>query len=218
MSNGGLHLRRGTAGIETEASTRRASGLQAALQGRLPLVISLLALCVALTALLLGGRSPNIAYVRSTELVYGYVGMKEAHAVFERKKSVWQSELDSMQRAYQAAKEAFDREAAGLSGAERSQRGDRLNAQEAAFAKRQDELNARAQDQDRTLTQGVLNQINAAARDFGKSHGYDVVLSAAPSGAILYGADEIDITAEVLDALNRSYATSGAVIDTARHE
>jgi len=63
-----------------------------------------LTLCIAilafgLTIFLLADKyigTKKIAYVRSTELVYGYLGMKESHNKYERQTKAWQANIDTL--------------------------------------------------------------------------------------------------------------------------
>ena len=66
------------------------------------------------------------------------------------------------------------------------------------------------------MTQGVLSQINSLAQQYGKEHGFDLILSTTQSGSILYGDDAIDLTKDLLATLNRNYNPSAPQNDPVR--
>ena len=55
------------------------------------------------------------------------------------------------------------------------------------------------------LLQGALNQINEFVAQYAEANSYDVVLGTTAGGNVLYGAEYVDITDEVIEGLNASY-------------
>ena len=54
----------------------------------------------------------------------------------------------------------------------------------------------------------VVDTINTALDKYGKSHGYHLILGATPSGNILFGNNQADITGEFIEYLDRKDSTS----------
>jgi len=57
------------------------------------------------------------------------------------------------------------------------------------------------------MTQSVLNQVNSFVEQYGKEKGYDIVFGTTNSGNLLYAKESMDITKEVLEALNANYSS-----------
>jgi outer membrane protein len=55
------------------------------------------------------------------------------------------------------------------------------------------------------MTEGVLNQVNSFIEEYSKNKGYDLVIGTTTSGNLLYAREYMDITDEVLKALNENY-------------
>ena len=163
------------------------------------------ALVLSVVALIRSGGRPSIGFVRSSELVYGYHGMKEAQKLFEAKKTKWQADLDTMKSDYRRALNSYNSEYPSLSSKDREKREEQLQRQEASLQEYSHNLNGKAQEDDQKMTQGILNQINAAAREYGKEHGLGLIVATTESGNILYGDQGIDITDELLEHLNRDF-------------
>ena len=49
------------------------------------------------------------------------------------------------------------------------------------------------------------NQIDAFIKIYAKENGFDLIVGTTSSGNVLYGADGIDVTEELLKALNEQY-------------
>jgi Skp family chaperone for outer membrane proteins len=173
------------------------------------------ALALSIMALVRSGGRPTIGFVRSSELVYGYHGMKEAQKLFEAKKMKWQADLDTMKSDYRRALNSYDSEYSSLSPKEREKREEQLQRQEAGLREYSQNLGGKAQEDDQKMTQGILNQINAAARAYGEEQGLDLIVATTESGNILYGDKGIDITSALLERLNRDFYGGAPHADSA---
>lgn len=136
---------------------------------------------------------PRLAYVRSEVLVNEYAGMKEAQRAYKEKEQQWQANLDTLQADYQRKQTAGNTPPAVLQQMEQ-------NARQYAQA-----ITQMAEEEDTRMTQAVLEQINSFVQQYGKDHGYDLILGTTASGNILYGRETMDITGELLEDLNRHY-------------
>jgi outer membrane protein len=66
-----------------------------------------------------------------------------------------------------------------------------------------------AAEQDKKLTSSIIAQINSFVQDYAKRKGYDLVLGAEGTGSIYYGSKSMDITNDVLAAMNKDYKLVG---------
>lgn len=57
-----------------------------------------------------------------------------------------------------------------------------------------------------TLVQGVLNQINDFIKKYSEEHNYTLVFGTTDDGNLLFGNKSVDITEDVLDELNNEYS------------
>ena len=148
-------------------------------------------------------RNTRIAYVRSNELVYGYFGMKEAVENHQREQQGWRTNLDSLQQdLLRSRSRALELRNMGRANEEL----------ERAMIKQQQELQRYAQAMDERAKQAeperlasVLDQINSFVERYAEANGYDLVLGTTDSGSLLYGQGGMDITQELLAALNKEH-------------
>ena len=155
-------------------------------------------------------QKPKIGFVRSSELVYSYKGMSEAHEQQENKTKEYQSNVDTLQMDLQKAINNYNLEFSKLSKEERAEKEKMLIIQKENFQNYSQNAREAIEKSNTTLTEGVLNQINTFVEKYAKDHGYTIIFGTTTSGNILYGEDQIDITEDVLKALNGQYSSAPA--------
>ena len=153
-------------------------------------------------------KSMPVRYVRSADLIYNFQGMKEAQKKQERKTVALKSNVDTLQIQFQKAVNQYNQDFPHLSKEERTQRENLLALQRENYRKYTQQINESIQEQDQKLTEGVLNQVNVFVEDYAKKKGYDLVLGTTASGNILFAKNYMDITNEVLEALNKDYSST----------
>jgi outer membrane protein len=152
---------------------------------------------------------PKVAYVRSADLVEGYIGMKEAKNLYKDKVAKWQTNVDTLKSDYEISINKYNMDMPRLSQSQKVEREELLKKQEINIRQYMSVLEQKAQEEDTKITQGVLNQINSYMKNYGEDNGYDLVLGLTIHGNVLYGKDAIDITDDVLKGLNDSYKSTG---------
>lgn len=153
-------------------------------------------------------KKSKIAYVRSADLIYNYEGMKEAQAKQEKKTLELKSNLDTLQVNFQKAISQYNQEYPKLTKEEKLKREELLGVQQNQLKSYAQTVEETIKKQDDQLTQGVLNQVNSFVEEYSKKKGYDLVLGTTSSGNILFATESMDITNEVLTALNSQYKQS----------
>lgn len=183
--------------------TRRIAALKVKLN--VALALGILALLISVAGI--GGLfdDKKIAYVQSDRLVNEYMGMKESRNLFQGKADIWQANIDTLQSDFTRALETYQNEFDGLTQKERKEREESLYRQEKKLVEYKQVMEQQAKEEDLEMTQGVLNQINSFVETYGDENGYDIILGTTYSGNLLYGRGMLDITDELLKALNKSY-------------
>lgn len=178
--------------------------------GTVALVVGVLGCVLGAVALYMATvRTPKIGYVKSEDLVYGYEGMKDAQARFQKQQQIWQANIDTLRLDFQRAVNQYNNEFSTLSAQVKAQREQQLRTQEEQLMRYEQALRDKARDEDQKITSNVLQQLNGYAKEYGEQHGFDVVLGTTQDGGILYGGTSMDITTDVLQYLNDRYRVSG---------
>lgn len=148
---------------------------------------------------------PKIAYVRSGDLVYEYIGTKEARKSYDGKSQLWQSNLDTLKSDFQRAVSDYNLHYSSLTDKEKAEREKLLRQQENNIGVYAQNIQKQVNEEDTKMMQGVLNQVNAFAEEYAKQHGYDLIVGTTTSGNVLYGTTAMDITDDLLKAMNENY-------------
>ncbi|MEQ8477227.1 OmpH family outer membrane protein [Fulvivirga sp.] len=151
-------------------------------------------------------KSKKIGYVNSQELIYEYSGTKEAMVKFNKKKSDWQSNVDTLKIDFQRAVDQFNRDFKNLSNEERNKRAEDLTRRENQLKSYSVAISEKIEVEDQKLMQEVLDQVNVLIEEYARKNNYDLILGTTDAGSILYGDDQLDITSDILEELNQKYA------------
>ncbi len=173
--------------------------------GVLNLILS--AAVLVILALIISGtiETQRIRYVRSSDLVYNYAGMNEAQNSFNRKKAGWQARIDTLKAEYEAEWSRYIQQVENLSEQKRTEKEKSLAIQRERVLDYSQNLAKRSQEEEQVMLEGVLNQINSFTRSYAIEKGYDLVYGTTSGGSLLYGKESLDITDELLAALNKHY-------------
>lgn len=175
------------------------------MKSTITLIIAILALVLSTLSITGFFQKKKVAYVRSTDLVYGYLGMKEAQAEYQKKSQMWTMNIDTLQKDYQLGFSRYTAEVSRLNPAQKAERERLLSEQQKNIMTYTKAVNEQAKMEDEKITKGVLNQINSFVEEYGQENGYDIILGTTDSGNLLYGKESMDITDIVLKELNISY-------------
>lgn len=80
-----------------------------------------------------------------------------------------------------------------------------FEAKREMFINTKNEFDAENEQTQKTYNEQILTQLNQYVRDLGKEKGYNIILAAEGSGAVMYGKEELEITDEAIVFLNQKY-------------
>lgn len=170
--------------------------------------LSVVSIATLAVLLITGGTEKRIGVVRSNNLIQGYKAMQDAQERYENKQKVWQTSISTLEEELQSAVENYRTVYASLSKEEIQKQELALEQKRSNYVQYTRSIKEKVEAEENGMMQGVLNQINSFVEQYGKEHGFDVILGTTAAGNVLYGTESVDITDEVLKALNDAY-TSG---------
>ncbi|HBS86939.1 MAG: hypothetical protein A2W91_12985 [Bacteroidetes bacterium GWF2_38_335] len=151
------------------------------------------------------GESKKIAYVRSQELVYGYLGMKEAQEQFRLKTQLMQANLDTLKNDYNVTLNNYKINTETYTPEEKKEMIGILEKQRNNIVQYSKAIEEKTKEEEGKMLEGILNQINSYVEEYGIRNGYEIIFGTTLSGSILYGNEATDITDELLTDLNNVY-------------
>lgn len=160
-----------------------------------------LALVAVLTAGAAAQSSQKFAYIRSSILLDQAPGRAEAEAQYQKEASVYGDQVKRMSDSLNAMIAAFDKVQATLSATARETRGKEIQAKEAEYQRRTNELQQKAQQREGELVQPILDKVKAAIEELRIEGGYTFVFNADQGSSIVAMDKNLDITDRVLAKL-----------------
>jgi outer membrane protein len=166
-------------------------------------VTSLLLLAFAVYFLFF--NNSRIVYVDSQKLLAGYKGMVEARKDYDKRRTVWQANIDTLTSDVQSAIKQYSKDQALGTPKEKELSKQLIGTKQKQLIDYQNAIKQNAAQEEDRLNQQVFSTINAFLERYGKKHGYKLILIAA-NGNIAYADQSTDITDKVVDELNQEYA------------
>lgn len=140
----------------------------------------------------------KIAYVNTTQLHENFSLKKELEEKFSKVQLARQNLLDSIKFKIQY----LSIKGATLSEQEKMQ----VNDLQRSFLYKEKEFSDENAATMQQYSDQIWKQINQYVNDYGKKHGYDLILGATGQGNIMFAKQEDDITKDVSEYINRRYA------------
>ena len=150
-------------------------------------------------------NSSSQVYVDVNKLIEGYKRTKVAKAEFDKKANVMKANVDSLVGKWQKELQAYEKERVSLSPKELKLKQELLGNKQQQINSYQEAIQKQIQEEDKKVTQTVINDINDYIKEYGKKKGYKIIFGASGGGNIMYADESTDLTAEVLKGLNGEY-------------
>jgi outer membrane protein len=172
---------------------------------RLPIILSAVAIVLAALSIYFSRSSSQLVYVDVNKLMEGYKRTKVAKAEFDKKASTMKGNIDSLMTGWQKELQAYEKERVSLSPKELKLKHELLQNKQQQINGYQEAIQKKIQEEDKKVTQTVINDINDYVKEYGKKHGYKIIFGASGGGNIMYAAESTDLTEVVLNGLNAEY-------------
>lgn len=153
----------------------------------------------------------KLAYVNGDTLNANYIFLKEQKAAYEKKQNAFENEMQQKEKALQSEAMAFQKkiQAGTMSQAEGEATQKRLGQQQQALEQRHQTITAQLMKEQTEIQDAFQARLDAFLEKFNKEKKYDFIFTYSKAGGqILYANQALDITKEVLDAMN---AESGSL-------
>lgn len=149
----------------------------------------------------------QIVYVNSDSLLENYEYFKEIRTRLEEKAQKAQADLQSRSTAFQREIADYQQKAPTMSAADRQNTEERLARKQDELARHQQNAGTAFAQEEADENEKLYTKITEYLKEHAKQNGYKFVLTySAASPAVLYADESLEITTEVLQALNAAHA------------
>ena len=146
----------------------------------------------------------TIAYVNIDSLESNYEYLKSERLKFQQRQDGMKAELErsaqQMRNDYAAAQRKI--QAGTMNQAEAQATEKRLMQMQESLKTREDALSVQLMKEQDEFNNTLQNQLDKVLAEYNKDKKYDYILSYAKGGSIMFANKSLDITAEVLKAMN----------------
>lgn len=147
----------------------------------------------------------KLAYVNGDTLNANYIFLKEQKAAFEKKQNAYESEMQQKEKALQSEAMAFQKkiQAGTMTQSEGEATQKRLGQQQQALEQRHQTITAQLMKEQTEIQDEFQRRLDAFLEKFNQEKKYDFIFTYSKAGGqILYANKALDITQEVLEAMN----------------
>ncbi|WP_341228141.1 OmpH family outer membrane protein [uncultured Arcticibacterium sp.] len=169
-----------------------------------------------------GQTSGRIVYVNTDTLLNNYELYKDVVNEFQNKQFALENELKKKSESFQNEVALFQRriQAGGMTQQQAETTQQQLQKKEQDILLYRDNAAGGLAEDQAKQTDEILSNIQAYLEKFNADDRYDMVIGFSKGGGVLYAKNNLEITSEVLEGLNKEYAdkkdgkTSEAKTDT----
>lgn len=167
--------------------------------------LSLFVVAVAFT--LASCTKSKSAFVDTQKLFEEYSEMTEVQDKYTKLTDEVREELQPKIQAFQIKVDLYQKNASTMSPAERQAKEQELGALQQEIQQMQQARGGQIQQESQAAIDSVISKVRKFIDTYGEENGYDFIYGKNESGNVLYGNKELDITDEILKALNTSYSS-----------
>ena len=164
-----------------------------------------------LIALVLASCSKSKSgFVDTQKLFEEYTEMTEVQDKYNKLSEEIRGELQPKIQAFQIKVDLYQKNAQSMSPSERQVKEQELGALQQEIQQMQQARGGQIQQESQAAVDSVITKVRDFIDTYGEENGYDYIYGKNDSGNILYGKAALDITDEVLKALNTAYSGDSA--------
>lgn len=172
---------------------------------KLPILLAAVAILLSGFALYKTTSSSELVYVDVNKLLDGYKRTKVVRAEFEVKAKTLSANVDSLVADWQKELQIYEKERSKMSKKENELKQQILGNKQQQVNNYQQAIQKQIQEEDKKVTQTVINDINDYVTEYGKKHSYKIIFGARGAGNIMYADKATDLTETILEGLNKEF-------------
>jgi outer membrane protein len=127
---------------------------------------------------------------------------KDSLAAFSKNR---QALIEMEEKELRRMEEDFIKQASVLSPAAKSEREQVFRRRMAEYQQKAGELNREVQEKQKDVLEAFRDKVEAVVAKIAKRNGLQVVIDKGKGGPAIYGAEELDITNQVIEEFNKEY-------------
>ena len=151
----------------------------------------------------------KIAYVDVEEVLKEYEGSKKAEEELNAQSEQMSIELDQLAMPFQQKVQEYQQNSQSMSASARQEKEQELMREQQMLQQRQQMAQQQVQAESQKKMDEINEEIESFLESYAKSKGYSYILGTSmQTRSVLYGEESLDITDDVIEALNADFGTA----------
>jgi outer membrane protein len=163
-------------------------------------------LVLAFAVVLASCNQTKVAYVDVEVLMKDYEGTKALETKMKEKQEAKAKELDSLTAPFQAKVQNYYQAAQSMSPQKRAETESALQQEQQFLQAQQQQASQELQKETQESYEVITKVVDSLVGNYAKSNGYNMIFGTSGKGTVMYGDENLDITKQVLEMLNKEYA------------
>ncbi|OOG72337.1 OmpH family outer membrane protein [Algoriphagus sp. A40] len=152
----------------------------------------------------------KVAFVYTDSVINKYDYFKKMSEEITSKGQRFDSDLQSRAKGFEQEVATFQQTGGNMTPNQARAKQDELMQKEQNLMTYRNNLMQELSADEAKLMNDVYEQVQTYMKDYAKENGIDLILSYTRGGAMWYANDAIDVTASVVEGLNKKYAANPA--------
>lgn len=163
-------------------------------------------LILTLAVLMASCNQTKVAYVDIEVLMKDYEGTKALETKMKAKQELKAKELDSLTAPFQAKVQSYYQAAQSMSPQKRAEAEGALQQEQQFLQAQQQQASQELQKETQDNYEVITKTVDSLVGNYAKTNGYNMVFGTSGKGTVMYGDENLDITKQVLEVLNKDYS------------
>ncbi len=153
-------------------------------------------------------QTEKTGYVNNTKVVSDFNEMKVAQEKWTKKNNEVRTELEEKAKQFQIEVQGYQTIMKSMTKANREKKEQELMTKQQELQREQQAKMQEIQQGSQTEIDSIINKVKDFIKDYGKKNGYTYIYGDTEVSNILYGKEELDLTEEIVKALNGTDSVS----------
>lgn len=153
----------------------------------------------------LASCTQKIAYVDVEELMKGYDETKSMESDLKAKQDKLKFSLDSLALGFQQKVDDYQKKAGSMSAPSRQQLEQKLMQEQQQIQSQQQQASQMLQQLSQESFDALSKKVDSFVAEYAKDNGYKIILGTNGKGTVMYGDEDLNVTEQVLEKLNKAY-------------
>lgn len=163
-------------------------------------------LIIAFAVVLASCNQTKVAYVDVEVLMKDYEGTKALESKMKEKQEAKAKELDSLTGPFQAKVQNYYKSAQSMSPQKRAEAEGALQQEQQFIQAQQQQASQELQKETQESYEAITKVVDSLVGSYAKSNGYNMIFGTSGKGTVMYGDENLDVTKQVLEMLNKEYS------------